>query len=56
MVHPPKEILHLLYYDEKIKEMVIREDATEEQKHIFKQFLKESEDGTLTDRIIKIEV
>ncbi|CUH95888.1 hypothetical protein P22_1974 [Propionispora sp. 2/2-37] len=54
MVIPPKEILHLLYYDEKTKQTAIREDATEEEKHIFKKFLQEVEDGTLTDREIEL--
>jgi precorrin-6B methylase 1 len=55
MVHPPNEILHLLYYDEKNKEMAIREDATEEEKRIFKQFLQDVENGSLSDVEIKFE-
>ncbi|WP_312340239.1 hypothetical protein [Anaerospora hongkongensis] len=49
MIHPPKEILHLLYYDEKTNDMAINEAATEEEKRIFKQFLQDVKDGTISD-------
>lgn len=54
MVIPPKEILHLLYYDEKAKEMVIREGATEEQKRILKEFLQEVKVENLSDVVIEL--
>lgn len=56
MIHPPNEILHLLYYDEKLKEMSIREDATEEEKRIFKQFLQDVESGMLSDMEINFNL
>lgn len=53
MIHPPKEILHLLHYDEKTKDMAISEAATEEERRILKQFLQAVKDGSISDVVFE---
>jgi hypothetical protein len=55
MVEFPEKLYDCTYLDEESGERLLKKDASEEQRRIFEQFLKEFEDGTLTDRAIEFQ-
>lgn len=54
MIKFPDELYDCTHWDAEKGETVLNEDATAEQTRIFEEFYRDLENGTLTDREVKI--
>lgn len=53
MIKFPDELYDCTYWDEKLGERLLKENATEEQKRIFEEFYRDLDNGTLSDAVIE---